>query len=138
MARIDYPVFTSEASTPGDAAIARAIHTMWEAGPVVHVAPTIENVSPAPGAIRATDALTFDLLGNGKAIRRAIIMAQFQGLSLWEVIHDGESFSPAYSRQSSRDTITDGYHYSLLRMGGWPASPIITPYAMNIDGDENA
>ena len=137
MARIDHPIFTSDAGIPSDAAVVRQVYTMWEAAPLVHVPPVVQNISPAPGAILATDPLSFDVVNPTKTLRRVSVTAFFQGLGIWEVVHDGTVFAPMYSERSSRTAIANGYHYLLLRSGGWPASPSITADAVNTQGDEN-
>jgi hypothetical protein len=103
-------------------------------------APVVSNVSPAPGtAIAATQVLQLDVTDpDGDAFRLIMLIADFAFLGIREVIHDGTSFSQNYSGfGNARTVITNGFHYSVLRVGGWPASPRIIPYAIDVTGQEN-
>ena len=102
-------------------------------------APVISNVTPvAASAIAATQVLGLDATAS-VAIRLAMLVAYFPNLGIREVIHDGTSFGPNYPAASgnSRTVISGGFRYTLLRTGGWPASPTIIPYVVDVAGEEN-
>lgn len=100
--------------------------------------PVVTVVSPpAQTAITAQTYVVFDVVDDSALFRRIIVMASFPLLDVLDVVHDGDKFGPAYSQRSQRTTITNGYRYTLVRNGGWPASPTIVPYAIDRDGNEN-
>jgi hypothetical protein len=100
--------------------------------------PVISNVVPAvASAIGPTDILSFDVT-DSEGFVRILLVADFPGIGIREVIHDGFSFSANYSTfGNSRSVITNGFHYTMLRSGGWPVSPVIIPYAIDTTGREN-
>jgi hypothetical protein len=63
-------------------------------------------------------------------LNRVIVVASYAGLAPWEIVHDGERFSPRFSqRVNTREAIAEGFRYTILRNGGWPGAPTITVYA---------
>jgi len=137
MARIGYPVFTSNWGVPSDANVKRRVYTMWEG--TVGQPPVISNISPVGGTLlHPTTPITLDITDPDSDFRRIILMIQFAGVTAPEVIYDGTSFSAAYAAGSTGTPITDGIHFSLLRAGGWPAAPTFTPFAIDVTGLENA
>jgi len=107
--------------------------------PNVVVPPVISNVTPATGtAIAPTDSLGFDVT-DPEGFRLIMLVADFPAIGIREVIHDGLTFSANYSGSAnSRVAITNGFQYTILRTGGWPVSPRIIPYAIDVTGAENA
>jgi hypothetical protein len=100
------------------------------------IAPVIDNYDPAPGTqIGVADTLQFDVTDNKGELTLTLVEAFFEDTGASEVVHDGEGFRPYYAT-SSRTVITNGYHFSLQRRGGWPASPTIRVYAVDEDGNE--
>lgn len=100
--------------------------------------PSITNVQPPTGSgIGPQQVLSFDVI-DPVLFRRILICADFGQLGLYEVIHDGESFSQNYGGTgNARSAIVGGFHYTVLRKGGWPASPRIIPFAEDTTGAEN-
>lgn len=97
---------------------------------LILVAPSIANIVPAPGTpILPTDPVSFDVLAPD-GLRLAMIVATINGAS--ELVHDGTSFTPVYTGR--RAVTADGFHYVINRIGGWPASPTITPYVVDLAG----
>lgn len=111
---------------------------------VVSDPPTLSNFSPAYGGnIGQNTVLSFDITDVDSSIRRIILHATIQNLSGSEVIHDGENFNERYYSGASnvRTSISNGFHYVILRDGGWPNGPgLITliPFAIDIKGNENS
>lgn len=99
--------------------------------------PVISNFSPAPGTpISSTQVISFDVTDNIGLFTRIIIIARFG--TTQEVVHDGSSFSFLYSNASCTVApITNGFHYTVLRTGGWPSTMIFEPFAIDTDGNEN-
>lgn len=106
--------------------------------PVAPTQPVISNVSPVVGEpISDTTILSFDVT-DPDAFRLIMLIADFPNIEVREVIHDGNSFSVNYSGSgNARVAIPNGFRYSVLRRGGWPVSPRIIPFAIDITGEEN-
>lgn len=102
--------------------------------------PVISNIVPPPssGPIGKNTALSFDLTDPSGLFRDVIVLASFPGTNVDEVVWDGSVFAPFYNAQSSVSGIVDGMHFSLLRAGGWIASPTISVHAIDPSGQENA
>lgn len=101
--------------------------------------PVVSNVSPSEATqLERGTPLSFDVTDDSGAFRRIILKVQFAGMPTREFAHDGDTFAPMYLAGSTRETITGGYRYTLVRAGGWPAAPTITPYAIDALGAENA
>lgn len=102
------------------------------------VSPVVSNVSPFGGtAIAATDPLSFDVTDESGLFREIVVIASFPNVGLLEIIHMDAAFGPQYTQYSSRVAITNGYRYTVLRNGGWPASPTIIVKAIDLTGAEN-
>jgi hypothetical protein len=101
--------------------------------------PLVGNFNPAPGsAIQVLTPLSFSITDATAVFRRIIINAEFVPLQLLEVVHDGYAFGPMYRAPSNIRTATaTGYDFTILRMGGWPGSPTIIPFAIDRTGEEN-
>lgn len=104
------------------------------------IAPVISNVTPASGsAIQATTPVGLDATDDLNSFKRLLITAYFAGARVKEVVYDGEGFGPMYRNGYNTVTnITDGYRFTFLRDGGWPESPVITPFVIDTGGGENA
>lgn len=99
--------------------------------------PVVGNYSPSAGSqITATTRIEFDVTDDSGSFCAVMITASFQDGS-WEVVHTGSQFSPRYAAGSARTTIANGYHYNLLRAGGWPYSPTIISYAIDAAGNQS-
>jgi hypothetical protein len=95
-------------------------------------APSIANLTPANNQqIQASAAVTFDLRFN-TALANAAIYVGYPDQTLEVAYYDG-AFRAPYTG-STRSTITDGYHFNLVRTGGWPESPSIEVEAVDVFG----
>lgn len=108
-------------------------------GPVDTDPPIVTIISPAVGSsIARTIPIVFNVTDPGGDFRRIIIVATFASSSLKEVVHDGNTFGPKYVGSiNTRTVITDGFQYTILRDGGWPANLVLTPFAIDTAGNEN-
>ncbi len=114
--------------------------------------PTIIIVSPAVGSvIGQSTAIRFKFIDD-VALRRPTPMIRFEkrdslGALLtyhYELIHDGEEFTPDYS--GTRVAITGGYEYiNVQRRSGWSGiiqheggSPTLVPFGTDTGGNEPA
>ena len=110
------------------------------------VLPVITIMSPPPGAaIGQSTALTFRYTDN-LGIRRALPAIKFLGANgyyHYELVHDGDNFTPDYS--GVRTPISGGYEYTVTRRNGWGAtlthsggSPQLVPFGVDASGNEPA
>jgi hypothetical protein len=100
--------------------------------------PVITNVAPTPGTpISRTAMVMFDVTDETE-LRRVILVAKFA--AEWEVIYDGETFSPEYAAGSQVTVLVVGqsYRFRVRRAAGWPEAPSITAYAYDTGGNEPA
>jgi hypothetical protein len=102
------------------------------------VPPVIDNVT-AEGDIEPYTVLELDTTDEKDSFRRIILAIEFPALKIKEIAFDGDGFGPMYTNASnSQTTISDGYHFTLLRDGGWPSGAVIlTPFVIDTSGAEN-
>jgi hypothetical protein len=101
------------------------------------VPPVIANVTPPVSTvISSSQIISLDVTDNLWQLSDVLIMCRFSGTSLYEVVHDGNSFGPMYLT-SLRTPISGGYTFSVLRTGGWPTSPSIFAAAIDKSGNVN-
>lgn len=83
--------------------------------------PSVSDFSPAPGTpISVGSKVAFSVTDNLGAFSTVAVLALFPNLGIYEVVHDGTAFGPAYSANGIRQAIANGWRYTLLRDGGWP------------------
>jgi hypothetical protein len=105
---------------------------------VASAGPTVTIISPLAGTPVGRSTPFVITVTSPLAIRRILLRAEYGGITLWELAHDGTTFGPAYQGGTNgRLVITDGYQFTLLRDGGWPGTPIITAYAIDAAGQES-
>lgn len=96
-------------------------------------APTVANFSPTPGApLYASSEVAFDVTDAG-GLRRVLVIAYLGSVA--EVVHDGDAFQGAYVA-SRRTGIAGGFHFAVARRGGWPVSPTLKVFAIDVAGNE--
>lgn len=99
--------------------------------------PIITNVSPTPGTnILPSQVISFDVTDNLNAFRRIVVTALYPS-GLHEIVHNGDGFTSNYTG-SSRSNLSLGYHYSIIRTGGWTigSNPTFLVYAIDTSGNE--
>lgn len=113
-------------------------HLLVEGGSAETDPPYVTNVSPPTGSfITPQTPISFDVLDD-QGFRRIIIHASYPSTLTQEVVHDGQNFGLRYSNVANTVTpITGGFAYTILRDGGWPQGPTITPFAFDDSGGEN-
>lgn len=112
-------------------------YELYLAAPVPDaVAPAIANVSPAAGvAITTSTPVEFDVTDDEGIFRRVLVGVTQAGVT--EVAHDGDSWLGNYAGGGcSRTPINGGFHFIVLRDGGWLASPTLRVYAIDASGNE--
>lgn len=108
-------------------------------GPPTPPAPVIQNFNPGVGiSITSGTILSFDVVdANGIAPVYAAILANFVGQPVQELVYNSVNFNAQYSNVHNTITpISGGFHFTLLRDGGWPTSVTLTPIAFS-SGSEN-
>lgn len=98
-------------------------------------APEITLISPAnQSTLAGSDTpLVVDVTGS---LQYVSLNAAFDGYSLRENVHNSTSFAPNYIDGSTREAITDGYRYSLVRAGGWLTNPALSVDAISTSGNQ--
>lgn len=121
----DTLVATGTHSINGSAAITEVGDTLTAGAPASldTTAPAITNFSPAGGTqILPGTLLTFDITDT--ALRLVAVVAYYPD-GIYEVVHDGTDFAAGYITTSTRSVISGGYHFSVLRTGGWLQAPTL-------------
>jgi len=138
MARIGYPVVTKTWE-----GMASTKQRTYGAGgyapyiPPVLVPPLVSGVSPSIGTpLTHHQVVSFDVTDDGD-FRAILLTASFDGAAAPEVVYDGTTFSDLYVTGSTTTAISGGFRFALIRAGGWPSAPTITPYAFDTTGQEN-
>ena len=100
------------------------------------VKPVVSNVSPPINSdIDPKTSINFDVTDN-ILLKKVIIIAKFDKGAIWENVFDGLNFAPNYANDSIKTTITNGFHFSLQRLGGWPSKPNALVVAFDTSGNE--
>jgi hypothetical protein len=98
-------------------------------------APVASLVSPASGVLDAQEAIVIDVTDTDSALRRVFLVMRIPAFGLEELVHQGDRFTPDYAR-STRVAIVNGFRYTIRRAGGWPASPVLDVYPIDVTGQE--
>ena len=98
-----------------------------EPDPGVGSPPEIQNVSPnLDSSILPTATVQFDIVDTDGDLFDVVVFAIFAENGIDEVVHFGSSataFGQRYLQSSTRTAITNGFRYSIKRVGGWPEPP---------------
>ncbi len=102
--------------------------------------PVVGNFSPSlVTPIQSTQSVGFDVtISDGTAFANVSISVVFDSLGLAEEVYDGADFSALYVASSIRATIANGFRFTLIRRGGWPANPKVKVRAVSVTGVLNA
>lgn len=96
--------------------------------------PTLVNLEPADGAVRAQTVISFDLIDETELGLVAVVASFPDGSA--ELIHDGEGFRGNYLGSANlRTAIAGGFHYAVRRDGGWRSSPTLEWFAVDASGN---
>lgn len=97
---------------------------------------TLANASPvADTEITNTQTITLDVLDTETELGRVLIAIQYDAFGgATELAWDGQAACGPFMITSV--PIPDGRRYSILRIGGWPASPKIRVFLTNFGGRE--
>jgi hypothetical protein len=101
--------------------------------------PVVSNLTPAAGTtITVSTPLQFDVTDNSGVFRRILLFVQYGSDAEYHLVHHGDGFNADFSNAfNTRTVIANGYRYTILPDGGWPAAPTVTPVAIDIAGHEN-
>lgn len=97
----------------------------------------LTNAVPSSGSeITNTTVATFDVKDTEAFLGRVLIAVEYEALGgATELVWDGAQVcGPAFT--VTKVAITDGWRYSVLRKGGWPASPKLRVFLTNFGGRE--
>lgn len=82
--------------------------------------PVVTLISPAEGAIEPDSVIVIEVT-DAQDFSALLLAMRCGAAGIYEVIHDGSSFAPAYTAApNSFQVIANGWRYSLRRLGGWP------------------
>ena len=99
------------------------------------VPPTIGDFEPEPGTtISSTQSIAFSLVDETGTFHALIVGVAFESESRYDVVHDGAEFGPDY-RNSTRETIANGFRYTVIRRQGWTSQPRFR--VIGVDGGGN-
>jgi hypothetical protein len=115
------------------------IEPVWITGFGPAAPPVIVGVSPAGGSsITSGTTLSFSVTDSNYPLRLAIVAVSLPTLGIYEIAHDGTAFGPMYqgpaNNRLSLSPASFGYSYTILRQGGWPASPTVVIFAVDTGG----
>lgn len=105
------------------------------------IPPVITLVSPTLGTIGLQTAIALETTDEANAFKRIVLVAEFPTSKIKEIVYDGAGFGPMYTNPANVSTpITNGYHFDILRDGGWIANdgPVLTPFVIDTSGGEAA
>ena len=104
--------------------------------------PTIFDYEPTASATLSTSRqhLRFKVT-DAVALLRVFVKATLvvNGVSVEEVVHDGDAYGPAYvgnSRTPGTYSGNPGFQYDVLRNGGWPSAVTLKIVAIDTSGNE--
>ncbi len=82
-------------------------------------------ITPDVGSpILSTDPVVFDVTDSTETLTDLIIAIR-HSTGLVELVHTGVIFEPLFTSGSTRTVITNGFHFSVIRAGGWTDTPIV-------------
>jgi hypothetical protein len=98
--------------------------------------PIITNFSPAVGeSIGASDPVSFDVTDDEGLFERIALAVSFADGTV-ELAHDGDAFRGNYvGLPNNRVSITDGFRYTLRRVGNWPSAPTVEYFVIDDAGN---
>lgn len=101
--------------------------------------PVVGDFVPAVGTtIMPATPLAFEVTDpNGLGFAALVVVIAYPN-GTTEVAFAGGQLTPLYVGGSSAAPISDGFAFSLKRAGGWPQSPTMTVYAVDLDGNANS
>lgn len=110
------------------------------APPRLNDAPVVTVISPSvDSVIEQFTQVVFEVTDEVPEFTRIMVVARFQSFGIYEVVHNGNRFGDSYSGGlSTRMVIPKGYKYSVVRDGGWIASPVFEVFAIDSYGSEAA
>jgi hypothetical protein len=100
------------------------------------IPPVIKNISPSiTFDVDPATPISFDVVSDAGLSSTMILclptMFVDQASGAPELVHNGTTFSPLYLKHSTRTAISHGFHYVVLRDGGWPTPPVLGLYVAN-------
>jgi hypothetical protein len=96
--------------------------------------PSVTVITPLPPASAATPVVVTIIGTAAVPLRRAWVSVVFPGIVGDEVVHNGDRFGAFYTNATNtRTSVTNGYRFTVLRDGGWPAGafPLSASFTIN-------
>lgn len=95
--------------------------------------PVVALVSPPAGNVEAFQAIVIDVIDN-VGLGRIFVVADLPGSGREELVYRGDRFTTQYAAQSTQTAIPGGVRLSIKRSAGWPSSPTLVAYAVDLSG----
>lgn len=130
-------LFVNAEDTAGNELVLASSAFAFAAEPLTEVnPPSVTVVSPAAGStITVATPLVVDVVDAEGHLQTTVVSISFDDSTEAEVAHNGSIFSSRYLG-STRTAIANGFRYSLVRVGGWRASPRLHVYAFDSKGNQ--
>jgi hypothetical protein len=96
-------------------------------------APVVTLVSPLTGFVEAFQAVVIDVTDN-VGLGRVFVVADMPGSGREELVYRGDRFTAQYAAQSTQVAIAGGFRFTIKRSAGWPSSPTLVAYAVDLTG----
>ena len=95
--------------------------------------PAYGNTTPAAGsAVAVADSLVFDVTDAADGLASVFVYVSYAD-GTTEVVYTGDGFGPRFAT-STRESITDGYAFTINRVGGWDKAPLLRSLAVSTTG----
>lgn len=108
--------------------------------------PTVTNVTPEGASLSPTSGVGFDVTDEGGNLTRSNVFAYYPATGRFEVVYFSGAVSGAWGARpagfstqytGTREAITNGFRFSnVVRVGGWPAAPVIIADPVDSAGNE--
>jgi hypothetical protein len=100
--------------------------------------PVFQNITPTPSStIDPSTSVSFEVVGDGvNALVLVVPIIAVDPNVAGELVHDWTTgaFEPAYLKNSTRVAITNGFRYTVRRLNGWAAPPVLRAWAVDAAG----
>jgi hypothetical protein len=133
----DYTLHVRAIDAGGTSTTTSSAYTLTDPPPPPDVTtPELSNLSPAADStIARSTAVEFDVTDDAD-LSLVIVGVLYSATGEYEVAHDGDAFAPRYVAKSTRTNISGGYHFKLIRTGGWPSAPTFRVRARDASNNE--
>lgn len=98
------------------------------------IPPVVTLVSPLVAQLEAETPIVVDITDN-LGIGRIFLVADMPGSGREELVYRGDRFTSQYAARSTQASIPGGVRLTIRRSSGWPSSPTLVAYAVDLSGN---